>query len=202
MLDKKAGLPPDDRELLTVIDEESDRLSRLISESIQMARTEAGKLRLNLRPQNVGQMLENALERLSTEMEGRELQIQSDSSLPLVIADAELMDVVLRQLLDNAAKYSTPGTPIIVSAQFDEYHVQIGVKNEGPGLSELEQDQVFEKFYRRPDTLDSIPGLGIGLAIARDMVIAQAGRMWVESVPGQGSRFLFTLPVAGKQGAP
>jgi len=80
--------------------------------------------------------------------------------------------------------------------------VRIGVKDEGPGISEQEQNKVFEKFYRRPDTPDSIPGLGIGLAIAREMVVAQAGRMWVESVPGQGSRFLLTLPVAAEQTAP
>jgi two-component system sensor histidine kinase KdpD len=202
VLDKKAGISSDDRELLTVIDEESDRLSRLISESIQMARTEAGKLRLNLRPQNVRKLVESALESLRTEMEGREVRIEGGHSLPPVLADAELMDVVLRQLLDNAAKYSTVGTPITISAQFDGDHVQIGVKDEGPGISEHEQDKVFEKFYRRPDTPDGVPGLGIGLAIARDMIVAQAGRMWVESVPGQGSRFLFTLPVATERTTP
>ena len=76
------------------------------------------------------------------------------------------------------------------------------MKDEGPGIPEHEQDKVFEKFYRRPDTPDNIAGLGIGLAIARDMVLAQAGRMWVESVPGQGSRFLLTLPLARKQTPP
>jgi signal transduction histidine kinase len=104
---------------------------------------------------------------------------------------------VLRHLLDNAVKYSAPGTAIRVEAESEGGQVRITVADRGPGLREEELSRVFEKYYRAVRGRDGVPGAGMGLAIARDIVTAHGGKMWAESLPGEGTRFHFTLPAAG-----
>ena len=104
--------------------------------------------------------------------------------------------MVVSQLLGNAAKYSEPLGPIRLSAEADGSSVIVSVADQGPGIPEDQQSQLFEKFYRAPGVRDHIPGTGMGLAIMRQVVEAHAGKIWVTSEPGQGSRFCFSLPVA------
>ncbi len=197
LLTDLSSLSPDQCELFSIIGEETDRLNRLVSEVLQMARIEAGKLRLNRQASSAETLIRGAMEHAKALLEGREVQVRIASGLPPVDADPELVQTVLRNLLDNAAKYSAPGKPVRLSAELQDKNVCISVTDLGSGLSEQELSLVFEKYYRGIATRDAVPGIGLGLAIARDIVMAHGGRIWAESSPGQGSRFSFTLPVAG-----
>jgi len=202
VLTDSAGPPADVGELLTVVKEETERLNRLVSEVLQMARLEAGKLRLNRQTCSVECLIDQAVSDAKRLLEGREVQVSIDPGLSPVAADKDLIQTVVRCLLDNAAKYSGPGKPIRVAAERSDSQICISVIDEGPGLDEQELSRVFERYYRGPAARGSMPGMGMGLAIARDIVTAHGGRMWAESWPGQGSRFSFTLPVAEKDPFP
>ncbi len=198
LLTDPSRLSADQRELLSIVDEETDRLNRLVSEVLQMARIEAGRLRLNRKACSAETLIRAALDDAKRLLEGREIQMRVAPRLPPVNADAELIETVLRHLLDNATKYSPPGKPIGISAEPENRDVRISVTDQGSGLTEQQLSLVFEKYYRGARTRDSVPGIGMGLAIARDIIVAHGGRIWVESSPGQGSRFSFTLPGAGE----
>jgi len=189
---------PVQKELVAVIEEESDRLDSLVSETIRMARIEAGDLRLDRRPQAVDQLITAALQKLRILLEDREVRIEADSNLPEVIADADLVGLTLRQLLTNALKYANPESPIIVRAVPIEGAVKISVKDVGPGIAPKNLQRIFDKYYRVEDNASRIPGTGIGLTIARDIVRAHGGDIWVESNVGEGSEFFFTLPTVEK----
>ncbi|MBI3405997.1 MAG: DUF4118 domain-containing protein, partial [Acidobacteria bacterium] len=158
------------REMLTIAEEEIERLNRLISEILQMARLDAGKLRLNKVVRSVEEMIREAVEGMGRNLDGREVQILVASDLPPVFADSELIRAVLNCLLDNAAKYSPPGKRIRVAAEKQDEEICVSVSDEGAGLSEEELSRVFEKYYRGANSQDLIPGMGMVLAIARDIV--------------------------------
>ena len=108
----------------------------------------------------------------------------------------DLIEIVITQLLGNAAKYSESHAPIGLSAEADGSCIVVSVTDRGPGIPEDQQDRIFEKFYRAPGLREHIPGTGMGLAIVRQIVEAHAGKIWVTSQPGRGSRFCFSLPIA------
>jgi len=190
--------PPAQKELVAVIEEESDRLDSLVSETIRMARIEAGDLHLDSRPQMVAELITAALQKLRILLEDRDVRIESDPNLPEVMADGELVGLTIRQLLTNALKYANPESPIVIRAAAMDDAVKISVKDFGPGIAPRNLQRVFEKYYRVEDNASRIPGTGMGLTIARDIVKAHGGDMWVESVVGEGSEFFFTLPVVEK----
>ena len=183
-------------ELLAIIEEETDRLNRLVSEVLQMGRIEAGKLRLNTEPCQVESLIASARENSQRLLDGRTVEVMLDQGVPAAWADPELIETVLRHLLGNAAKYSPPGTPIEVRGSEREGQVCICVVDHGPGLSESDISRVFERYYRSPATSQLVSGMGMGLAIAQDIVAAHGGRIWAESWPGRGTTFTFTLPAA------
>ncbi len=182
------------RELLRVIDEESGRLSRLVTEAIQMARIETGKVRLNRAPGQAGELVKSVLDKMEGRMEGRAVEVKAPPGLPAISVDGEMMEMALRQLIDNAVKYSTPGTPLTIEAREDGGAVVVSVTDRGPGIPEYEQTRIFEKFYRRRGAGNEVTGSGMGLAIAREIVHAHGGEIWVDSKPGEGSRFSISLP--------
>jgi two-component system, OmpR family, sensor histidine kinase KdpD len=189
---------PAQRELVAVIEEESDRLDSLVSETIRMARIEAGDLRMDRRPQPVGELIQAALQKLHILLEDRDVRIEMDPNLPEVTADAELIGLTIRQLLTNALKYANPESPIVIKAVAADDSVRISVKDFGPGIAPKNLQRIFEKYYRVEDKTSRIPGTGIGLTIARDIVKAHGGEIGVQSVVGEGSEFFFTLPAAQK----
>jgi two-component system sensor histidine kinase KdpD len=186
--------PPAQQELVTVIEEETDRLDSLVTETIRMARIEAGELHLQKRPENISELIESALAKLRILLEDREIKIEVSPNLPEVLVDAELAGLAMRQLITNALKYSNPDSPIRIRASTEDHFVKISVKDSGPGISEKERLHIFERYYRVAESADRVPGTGMGLTIARDIVLAHGGGMWVESAAGQGSEFFFTLP--------
>jgi two-component system sensor histidine kinase KdpD len=135
-----------------------------------------------------------ALGQLRTLLEDREINVEVAPNLPAVLVDAELAELAMRQLITNALKYSDPDSPIRVRATSEDRFVTISVKDSGAGIPEKERAHIFERYYRVSESADRVPGTGMGLTIARDIVLAHGGNMRVESAPGQGSEFFFTLP--------
>jgi two-component system sensor histidine kinase KdpD len=190
-----AGAPAQ-KELVTVIEEESDRLDSLVTETIRMARIEAGGLHLERHPHAASDLISAALQKLRILLEDRDVRIEVEPALPPVMADAELVELTIRQLITNALKYANPESPIVIRARAQRGYVTISVKDSGPGIARKDLPRVFEKYYRVEDSTSRIPGTGMGLTIARDIVKAHGGEIGVESVEGQGSEFSFTLPAA------
>jgi two-component system sensor histidine kinase KdpD len=151
-----------------------------------------------LRPQStvVAELLENALTKMTQTLRGRRIDIDVPSSLPHVIADSEMMELAIRQLLDNAAKYSSPDSPIAISAAARDGRVAIRIRDFGKGIPEPERARVFEKFYRSGQVRGQIPGAGIGLTIARAVVEAHNGKIRVESAAAEGAVFCIELHAA------
>lgn len=187
------------KELLTVVNEETDHLTAKVTEAIQMARIEAGRVRIERSPHAVRELVSAALRGLEAALEGRSLQVDIPRQIPLVQADPELAPLALRQLLDNALKYSPAGSPITIRARQDDGSVIVAVADRGAGIPEREQSRVFEKFYRGRHASGAVPGTGMGLPIAREIVQAHGGRIWVEGRDGGGSEFLISLPSAAEQ---
>jgi len=187
------GAQQDQKELVTIIEEEADRLDTLVSETIRMARIDAGNLRLEKQPHLIGDIVTSALTQLRTLLDGRDVRIELPREPLQVLADAELIALTIRQLVGNALKYSNPESPIVVRAREAGGTISVGVKDSGPGIPESERSRIFEKFYRAADS-SAVPGSGMGLAIAREIVRAHGGELSVNSLVGQGSEFTFTLP--------
>ena len=132
--------PPAQQELVTVIEEETDRLDSLVTETIRMARIEAGELHLQKSPESVGELIESALEKLRILLEDREIKIEFSPNLPEVLVDAELAGLALRQLMTNALKYSNPGLAHLRSSVRRRHlSSRISVKDSGPGIPEKER---------------------------------------------------------------
>lgn len=199
LLSSPAAMPEEQRELVTIADEEADRLGRLVNEAIQTARIEAGKIQLNKRLQSVDDLIKTVLQQMKTMTEGRNVTVSIANDLPMIHADAELMALAIRQLLDNAIKYSLPASPLAISAERAESGVTISVQDQGPGIPEWEQSRVFDKFYRSPKTRQHVTGTGMGLAIAREILRAHGGDIRLKSGPGQGSKFSISVPASEQE---
>jgi two-component system, OmpR family, sensor histidine kinase KdpD len=184
-------------ELLTVISEETDRMTSMVSEAIEMARIEAGELRINQEPQRPAELLAGAVRRIEPNLDGRRIDVRAASGLPLCSADPPMFETVVLSLLDNALKYSPPDSPITLAAEPGENGIVFSVTDHGPGVREQDRERIFEKFYRAPRDRQRIPGTGMGLAIARAIVQAHGGRIWVEST-ADGSSFRFSMPPAAE----
>ena len=183
-------------ELLTVLKDQTTGLRRMIEEAIHLARIEAKKLRLEAKPVSVDELVRGALAALADRALSRHISVELPPGLPLVFADRELLVQALKQLLDNALKYSPPRTNILVSAATADELVSVSVQDEGTGLTEVEQGRVFDKFYRGRYGGSGVQGTGMGLAIAKEIAEAHGGAIAVESYIGKGSRFTITLHAA------
>ena len=187
--------PDADRELMTIIHEETDRLNRLVAEVIEMVRIEAGQLHLEKGPQDVSEIIGSSVVELKPQLQDRLDEVRLQDSLPVADADFDFVRQALRQLLDNALKYSPPGSPLTISARAGEGRIVISVADRGAGIDEQEQLRIFDKFFRAREHRFRVPGTGMGLAIAKGIVEAHGGKIWVTSEPGQGTVFSFSLPV-------
>jgi len=190
---------PAQTELCTVIEEEADRLNSLVTETIRMAQIEAGDLELHVRAQAVRDLITSALEKLKILIEDRNIKMDVPADLPRVIADRELAALTIRQLMTNALKYSNPESPIEIRAAKQDGFVRISVKDQGPGIPSKEKSLIFERYYRLSQNADRVPGSGLGLHIAKNIIDAHGGNIWVESRPGEGSEFFFTLPTEDRR---
>ncbi len=181
-------------ELVSVIDEEADRLDLLIRESLDLARIEDH--RMNPRPEtcSVPEIVQAVAERVERHIRGRELEIAIPPELPALRGDRFLFEQMLMQVVDNAWKYSKPGTPIGISAAQSNGRVILTVKNEGSPVPDEERERIFGKFYRGAVNRSRVEGTGLGLAIAKAIAEAHGGAVWVDTELS-GPAFRFSLPV-------
>jgi two-component system sensor histidine kinase KdpD len=183
-------------ELLTVVQEEATRLNRLIGEAAEMAQLDAHLVKLELGRQSILEIVDTVIDELRGGLKNHSLDIVIPSDLPHVVADFERIREVIRHLVENAAKYSSPGTPIHITAESKGGNVVTNVADHGPGIDALEQSLIFDKFYRGRRERYAAHGTGMGLAIAKVIVEAHRGTIGVVSQLGSGSVFSFTLPEA------
>ena len=186
-----------ENELLTIIDEEADRLNQLAAEVIEMARIEAGKLHLEKRAVAVAEIVDGVLSQLAPALKGRPVAVDVPAALPAAEADPEFVQQVVKQFVENALKYSPEGSPLCISAALKGGRIVIGVADRGPGIEENERARIFDKFFRGRRHRFETKGTGMGLAIAKGIVEAHGERIWVESEPGQGAAFYFSLSAGG-----
>jgi two-component system sensor histidine kinase KdpD len=194
-------------EMLEVIDEETDRLNRFIEGLVELARIEAGEMRLRPRWGSLEEIVAAALERAAPRTRAHDVKVLLDAQLPSVRVDARAVAEVLYTLVDNAAKYSPAGTTIKVEAGHDSGRaVSLSVEDEGPGVPPELRERVFDKFFRAMRDGDAgtpkPSGTGMGLAIAKGLVEAHGGSIRVEDARGRrGCRVVVTLPVGDDEGA-
>ncbi len=193
----------DQRDLLMVINEEADRLNHLVAQTVEMAQLDTQDVHMKLTPQPVAAIVENALQSCENVLALHEVVVDIADDLPLVDADPGWIQKVLCNLLENAAKYSAPKSPIVVVAANSGSQqmgpVAISVADRGIGIAPDERDLIFDKFYRGRARPQHVPGTGMGLAICRAIVEAHHGTMDVASEPGEGSVFSFYLPASEDQ---
>lgn len=187
--------PAQKQELLTVINEESDRLNELVEEAAQMAKLEASQIELHLEPHPIREAIERAIEESQRPLAGHPVEVVVPADLPEVRFDLERIKEALNQLLENAGKYSSAGTPIRVTAEKKDASIVISVADRGPGIDDFEQALIFDKFYRGREQRYRVQGTGMGLAISKAIIEAHGGKIALTSQLGQGSVFSLILPI-------
>ena len=185
------------QELLTIINEESDRLNRLIGEAAEMAQLDANKVEFRFTSAPVTAVVEEALDELKQLLVQHPVEVRIPAGLPNARMDSAHVKEVLVHLIENAAKYSPAGAPIRITAEAKDgdQMLTINIADRGPGIDDFEQSLVFEKFYRGRNQRVQVHGTGMGLAICKAIVEAHGGRLGVTSQLGHGSVFYFSLPV-------
>ena len=187
--------PEQQRELLTVINEESDRLNRLVGEAAEMAQLDANKVELELGPHSIREALDAAIEGSRNILGTHPIEIRLPGDLPKVRMDEARIKEVLMQLLENAAKYSPADAPIQITGEVRNRQLMTSVSDRGAGIDDFEQALIFDKFYRGRNQRMMVQGTGMGLAIAKAIIEAHHGTIGVTSQLGHGSVFYFTLPL-------
>jgi signal transduction histidine kinase/PAS domain-containing protein len=187
-------------ELLERSDVQIARLNRLVNELLDASRIQANKLEFHREPCDLTQIVREAVQNQQYEDAQRPITLELSSIQPLpIFADVDRIGQVVTNYLSNALKYSPPDTPIIVRVALDGQAVRVSVRDEGPGLSVEEQQHIWERFYRVEGIevqSGSGVGLGLGLHICRTIIERHGGQIGVDSAPGAGSTFWFTLPLA------
>jgi two-component system sensor histidine kinase KdpD len=185
--------PGDQRELLETIRQEAERLNRLVGNLLHLSRIRAGGLAPAKTPAAIDEVIEGVVARLHPLLGRHHVRLLLREDLPEVPMDVIQIDQVLTNLLENAAKFSSPGSEIAAYAARWEDAVRVRITDRGPGVPPEDRERVFEPFYRTAG--DTGMGTGLGLAIARAIVEAHGGRIWIEGVPAGGTAVLFELPV-------
>ena len=189
--------PPAARQFIDQIQTEVDALSQMVTELLELSRIESGRFSLDLRPVAPFELLDSAGQRMKLQVEraGLNLTVECEEDLPKVLMDVQRLEQVLVNLIHNAVKFTHPGGKITLKAEKTPGEVRFAVQDTGIGIPSEDVPRIFERFYR-VDKSRSGSGTGLGLSIAKHIVEAHKGRIWAESIQGQGSTFFFTIPVA------
>jgi PAS domain S-box-containing protein len=183
-------------DFLRSADKEADHLTFLIRDLLDMSRLDSGKMVLDKRSYRVSEILDSAKTVLSVITGKHKLRIKLAPDLSPVQADKVRIAQVITNLVENAAKFSPEGTPILIEARMSEGNVIISVKDKGEGISEEALGNLFNRFYQAERVVSGkTRGTGLGLAICKGIIEAHGGKIWVESQTGQGSKFSFSIPV-------
>lgn len=184
------------RQLLETVADEAARLNRLLENILQMSRLDAGAVTPNRQWHVLEEIVGSALHRTRRELEGRSVDVRLADGLPLVSVDGLLVEQVLVNLLDNAARYTPPQAAITIVASVDGRWLRLSVSDNGPGLPPGSENRIFEKFYRASPAADSGRGSGLGLAICRAIAQVHGGNITASNRPGGGAEFVLRLPLA------
>ena len=194
---------PERRTFLSYIASESERLISIVDDLLNVARLETGTLGLNLSHTDLGEVVSETVSRFADHLNGDfKLDVEVPRGSVYVRADREKLTQIVMNLMDNAVKFSPDGGRIAISARRRSDTAEIRVADEGIGIARADQQRIFTKFYRAGHASEHSPqGTGLGLFLARGLLVAMGGRIWVESTEGEGSTFVFELPVV-KEGPP
>jgi two-component system sensor histidine kinase KdpD len=184
------------RQLLETVAEEAARLNRLLENILQMSRLDSGTVPPNKQWHVLEEIVGSALHRTESALESHVVDVRLPSDLPLVFVDGLLMEQLLVNLLENAARYTPEGTQITISAIVDGRSLRLAVSDNGPGLPPGSEERIFEKFYRATPTADAGRGSGLGLAICRAIAKAHGGNITASNRSEGGAEFVVRLPLA------
>jgi signal transduction histidine kinase len=195
LMDEVTFRPETQREFLQMIDEECDILQDLIRDLLESSIIDAGLLRLELQPVRLPRLVQGVIDELARRTSEYRFMLDFPEDFPLLDADPDRLLQVLRNLLDNAVKYSPDGGLIVVRGMVRGDEVAVSVADQGVGIAPEHLNRLFEKFFRAKSILGRhVVGSGLGLPISRTIVEEHGGRIWAESQLGQGSTLYFTLP--------
>ena len=200
LLEEKIGsLNAKQLELLLAAREDSERLLRIINDLLDLARLESGQTRPRIEVVSPRTLIDEALPNLRPLVEVHDSHLLADIApdLPEVMVDPRQISHVFSNFVSNAARFSKPGDDIVLSAKTIGKNVRFSVLDHGPGIAKEYQARVFERFFRIPGSEES-KGVGLGLAIAKEIIVSHGGNVGLRSTPGEGSEFYFDLPAAGK----
>lgn len=182
------------KDSLEVIEEEADRLTELIDNLLDASRLQAGALAINLTDVNLMDLIERIAQRFRTQSSIHNIVLDFPDSFPVILADDDRISQVISNLISNAIKYSPQGGDIRITAQVHPRQVVICVHDQGPGIAPEDLPHVFDRFYRASEASRTTKGAGLGLYLARAVIEAHGGRIWIDPKPGDGARVCFSLP--------
>lgn len=197
LLDSPDQTPENRMELLRIADEEAQHLGTLIDDTVAMARLDAGHIDVNPEILDIPEIVREVIGSLKTELQGRPLDILCGNEVSECACDRHLIKLAIKQLIDNALKYSPPGSPLRIRVQKDGASTAVEIIDFGKAIPVQEQGRIFERFYRSPSVQNQIPGSGLGLSIARSIAQAHGGDLTVSSYSGQ-TTFRLVLPLEYK----
>jgi two-component system sensor histidine kinase KdpD len=180
-------------EVLRIADEEAEHLRALIDDAVEMARLDTTNIEVHLERSNLGEIVRDVIASMQAQIDARPVELACDGEQRMVIVDQRLIRLAIKQLLDNALKYSAPGTPVTIRVRDDSGMMMVDVTDHGKGISPSEQSRVFERFWRSPSVEKQMPGSGLGLSIAHRIARAHNGELTVTSRPGE-TTFCLILP--------
>lgn len=182
--------------MLQILEQQTLRLERLVQEVLNTARLEAGELILQLEPVSVLPVVQQIIDQVQARTDNHTIRLTEKPGLPMVFTDRDRMSEVLANLLDNAVKYSPPGSEVTIDVRADQTELSVSVRDCGPGVPEAELERIFDKYYRVDSSDSQIAyGYGLGLYVCRLLAEAQGGRVWAENHRDHGAVFSFSLPV-------
>jgi PAS domain S-box-containing protein len=179
---------------LAVIEEEADRLTELIENLLDASRLQAGALKINQTDMFLDQCVRRLVERFRTQTKKHVFVVHFPDNFPVILGDEDRLEQVLSNLISNAIKYSPEGGEIRISGQVRPEQVIVCISDQGPGVAPEDIPHIFDRFYRAPDAARTTKGAGLGLYLARAVIEAHKGRIWVDPRPEDGARICFALP--------
>jgi two-component system sensor histidine kinase KdpD len=185
-------------ELVKIADEEAKHLNELIDGAVEMGRLDTADIQLHTEPSNVGELVREVVASMRNVIDGRPLNVVCEEHPAAAAVDRRLVKLAIKQLVDNALKYSPPDTPVTVRVH-NGSGVTVAVTDQGKGIPAQEQTRIFERLYRSPSVQNQVPGSGLGLSIAQNIVRAHRGELAVDSRPGE-TTFRMTFPPDRKAG--
>ena len=185
-------------ELIRIADEETKHLKELIDDAVEMGRLVSSNIEIQIESSNVGQIVRDLVASMQPGLDGRIVSVVSEDAPSAIPIDRRLIRLAIKQLLDNALKYSPPDLPVIVQVHNGTGTLIVAVTDHGEGIPAKEQERIFDRLYRSPSVERQIPGSGLGLSIAQNIARAHRGDLTVNSRPGE-TTFQLTLPVDLKE---